>query len=83
MGIQQLVDSTVKAIVICCVFGALCICHSLARPLSSADIGLGLPADVGIAIAAPLVEGRVNNEAPKLGGKGKVKNAAVSYLFFL
>ena len=83
MGIRHLLDSIIKGILICCVLGALCVYHSLARPLVSADLGLGLPADIGIALAAPLVEGRASIGESKLSGKNKVKEAAVSYLFYL
>ena len=82
MAVQRLTDSALKVILLYCFLGALCVSHSLSRPTNSADPGPRVPADLGIARADPLVEGRGNSQVSKLRGKGKVNRAAVSYLFF-
>lgn len=61
------------------LIGALFTSLSLARPRNEAFF----PADLRIALADPLTDGRTIAEAPKIKGKGKFNRAAVSRMFSL
>ena len=79
MEVQRLIDYVLKSILIGCFLIALCISHSSSRPTNGADTDPRGPADFGIALSDP--SRRANDQESKLRGGGKVKNAAVSYLF--